>query len=124
MGPYFIPHSSWTIHSLVALSDHNYTFCPSWKTPGGCRSIFIPFSNEKHGLRIVNVPEHYEKLTNFVEVLNQKGYRLDYMCESAGALAYNFLCQLMVGKREHISEETITKLKAAQETHVGLAVTY
>ena len=41
------------------------------------------------------------------------------MCESAGALAYKFLCQLMVRKREQISEETVTKLKAIPENRCG-----
>ena len=44
---------------------------------------------------------------------------MNYMCESAGALAYKFLCQLMVRKREQISEETVTKLKAIQENRCG-----
>ena len=107
-------------HSFFdGLEDHNYTFCPIFKTPERCSSIFIPFGNKKRGVRIVHVPEHYDKLTKFVEVINQKGYRLNYMCESVGALAYKFLCQLMVRKREHISEETVTKLKAIQESRCG-----
>ena len=68
-----------------SLEDHKISFYPRWRTPEQCRSIYIPLGDKtKSGVRIVKLPDNYNTLVKFADMLQSRGVNLKYMGESSG----------------------------------------
>lgn len=99
------------------LEDMGLAFTPYWPTTEACTSVFIPIGDKsKAGIRIKRVPANHCALEAFCATVEQRlQVKLTYCGESAGLLCHKLLQQLLVRRRETISDEEAQQLLAQQK---------
>ena len=116
------------------LKKLDISFSPSYTAPGKCRSVSIPFNNDKkkEWISIKFVPEKRHKddgtstmghkdLSDFCRrVSEEHGLKLYYKGESAAVVGHNFIKALFVDKRESIPMALRKELVEKQKNKCAL----
>ena len=92
-------------------------FTPHWPTAEACTLVFAPMGDKtKAGIRIKRVPSEHRALRVFCETIgSQLGLKPPYCGESGGLLCHELIQQLLVRRRETLSEEDAQRLLKLQE---------
>ena len=115
-GSIFWTTSEMTDEFFKPLEDMGVAFTPHWPTTAACTSVFIPVGDKtKAGIRIKRVPSEHRALHAFCEAVgSQLGLKLTYCGESDGLLCHKLIQQLLVRRRETLSETDAQRLLKLQ----------
>ena len=89
------------------LHDNNLAFVPHYSAPNQCTFVDVPFSDSKlqASIRIKCVPEDHLQLRAFCQrVQDELRLKLYYRGERAAVVGHKFVHEVLVRKREAISQ--------------------